>query len=51
MNKPFCIDTSDQSLFEEDAFMSQVTEDLTPEELERLVVEDIRSIYEMKDAV
>ena len=45
------IDYSDAALYEVDQTASFPNEDLTPEELEQLIVKDIQSIYELKDAV
>ena len=47
------IDFTDISLFEEDEHMtlSEEKEYYTPEETYELVMSDVRSIYNMKDAV
>ena len=47
------IDYTDKTLYEDDGFESQPLEKeyYTPEEAYELVVSDVKSIYEMKDAV
>ena len=45
------IDYSDPSLFEDDPSMPVVDRDLTPEELEKLILDDIHSIYHPAYAV
>ena len=52
MAKDIHVDTDNQELFEINPYVQQaVTEDLTPEELEKLILDDVHAIYEMKDAV
>ena len=46
------IDYADPSLYEVDeSLIPQVTNNMTPEELENLIINDVRSIYKMKDAI
>lgn len=45
------IDYSDPSLYEVDPNMPEVDRDMTPEELEQLIVEDLHSIYKVGYAV
>jgi len=45
------IDYTDTSLYEIDPTLPEINRDLTPQELEELILEDIHSIYEGKYAV
>ena len=45
------IDYSDASLYEDEDSLPAITKDLTPEELEHLIIEDIHSIYSISNAV
>ncbi len=45
------IDGTDSSLFEIDPSLPEINRDLTPAELEQLILEDIHSIYEQSYAV
>ncbi|MBP5339351.1 MAG: hypothetical protein J6Z14_08655 [Prevotella sp.] len=45
------IDFRDKSLYDIDPQLPMPDRDLTPEELEELIVNDIHSIYQLKDAV
>ncbi len=45
------IDYTDSSLYEIDPTLPEINRDLTPQELEELILEDIHSIYEGKYAV
>ena len=45
------IDYSDPSLYEEGPSMPEINRDLTPEELERIIIDDIHSIYQSSYAV
>ena len=45
------IDYTDPSLYEIDPSLPEINRDLTPQELEQLILEDIHSIYEGKHAV
>ena len=45
------IDYSDQSLCEDDPSFPKIDRDLTPEELEQLIIEDLHSIYKVEYAV
>jgi hypothetical protein len=45
------IDYSDPSLYVADPNLPQVDRDMSPEELEQLIVEDIHSIYKVAYAV
>jgi len=45
------IDYTDSSLYEIDPPLPEINRDLTPQELEELILEDIHSIYEGKYAV
>ena len=46
------IDYADPSLYEVDeSLIPQVNKSMTPEELEKLIINDVRSIYKMKDAI
>lgn len=45
------IDYSDPSLFEVDPNLPKVDRDMSPEELEQLITEDIHSIYKVAYAV
>mgnify|MGYP006873054918 FL=1 len=45
------IDYSDASLYEMDANMPIVSKDMSPEELEKLILEDIHSIYAAGNAL
>ncbi|MBR3068066.1 MAG: hypothetical protein IKG77_10025 [Prevotella sp.] len=45
------INYADPSLYEIDPSLPEINRDLTPQELEELILEDIRSIYEGKYAV
>ena len=45
------IDYSDQSLYEDDPSVPKIDRDLTPEELEQLIIEDLHSIYKVEYAV
>ena len=50
-NDDLIIDSSDASLFEIDPNMTPVTKDLTPDELEKMIVSDIHSVYAAHHAV
>ena len=45
------IDYTDSSLYEIDPSLPEIDRNLTPQELEQLILEDIHSIYEGKYAV
>lgn len=45
------IDYTDSSLYEIDPTLPKINRDMTPQELEDLILEDIHSIYEGKYAV
>ena len=45
------IDYSDQSLYEDDPSFPEIDKDMTPEELEQLIIEDLHSIYKVEYAV
>ena len=45
------IDYSDPSLYKVDPAFPEVDRDMTPEELEKLIIEDIHSIYMTRHAV
>lgn len=45
------VDYTDPSLYEIDPSLPEINRDLTPQELEQLILEDIHSIYEGKHAV
>ena len=45
------IDYSDPSLFEDDPSMPVVDRDMTPEELRDLLINDLNTIYGIKNAV
>ncbi len=45
------IDYSDPSLFEDDPNLPNIDRDLTPKELEELIIKDIHAIYAKQDAV
>ena len=45
------IEYSDSSIYEIDPSLPEINRDLTPQELEALILEDIHSIYEGKHAV
>ena len=45
------IDETDRSLYDIDPSLPGINNDLTPEELERLILEDVHSIYEESYAV
>ena len=45
------IDETDRSLYDIDPSLPEINNDLTPEELERLILEDVHSIYEDSYAV
>ncbi len=45
------IDYTDPSLYENDPSLPEIDCDMTPQELEKLILEDIHSIYEGKYAV
>ena len=45
------IDYSDSSLYKTDRSLPKIDRDLTPEDLEKMIVEDIHSIYEAKYAL
>ena len=45
------IDYTDSTLYEIDPSLPEINRDLTPQELEALILEDIHSIYEGKHAV
>lgn len=45
------IDYSDQSLYEPDPSFPEIDKDMTPEELEQLIIEDLHSIYKVGYAV
>ena len=51
MNKELDIDYSDKSIYAVDSQLPLPERDLTPEELEGLIVSDIHSIYQLRDAV
>jgi len=44
------IDYSDPSLYEPDPSLPEINHDMSPEELEQLIIEDIHSIYQNKVA-
>ena len=45
------LDYSDQSLYELDPSLPIIDRDMTPEELEQMIVDDIHSIYKVAYAV
>ena len=45
------IDYTDRRLYEADPTLPIPDRDLTPEELEELIINDIKAIYAMKDAI
>ena len=45
------VDYTDPSLYEIDPSLPEINRDLTPQELEDLIIEDIHSIYKSKYAV
>ena len=45
------IDYTDPTLYEVDSSLPDISRDLTPQELEQLIVEDIHAIYKEKYAV
>ena len=51
MKEDLDIDYSDSSIYEIDPSLPEINRDLTPQELEALILEDIHSIYEGTHAV
>ena len=45
------IDYSDPSLYEVDPALPKIDRDMTPEELEKMIIEDLHSIYKTRYAV